>query len=325
VLAQIIAYSPFYFDGNYPGGGARFYADVLPIEHVLAAVAITRFAHVARTPSLALGRASAALAFVPFGFAVRAGFDHAALRDREGGRPMFEPQRVEPLGSALVYFDTDHGLNLAYAPRPAWAPSRADPIEAVRFHGDALDRWTWESRGRPPAFRYQFQISSSGLAEVSLLPLSFELDAPLGIEGESLWPVLGQARGFAWPEHASGTCASGSRWLALRPADEHLPAVVSVSLPARWIAGRTLAPRIASIGSPKGKLSLVVDELETRSWETFTDRPEEQLNRPVCRDLPPETVPSSARSVRLLFQRNAGTPDGVLALDRLDVDSPKSH
>ncbi|WP_199693385.1 hypothetical protein, partial [Sorangium cellulosum] len=39
LLLQIAAYAPFYFDGNYPGGGARLFADVLPIEHVLAAMA----------------------------------------------------------------------------------------------------------------------------------------------------------------------------------------------------------------------------------------------------------------------------------------------
>src|SRR5438093_275103 len=32
VVGHVLAYAPFYFDGNYPGGGARFYADILPIE-----------------------------------------------------------------------------------------------------------------------------------------------------------------------------------------------------------------------------------------------------------------------------------------------------
>ncbi|MGC4064265.1 MAG: hypothetical protein QM784_06390 [Polyangiaceae bacterium] len=37
ILAVIVAYVPFYFDGSYPGGGARFYADVIPLEHALIA------------------------------------------------------------------------------------------------------------------------------------------------------------------------------------------------------------------------------------------------------------------------------------------------
>jgi len=36
VLGVMLAYVPFYFDGSYPGGGARLFADVLPLEHVLA-------------------------------------------------------------------------------------------------------------------------------------------------------------------------------------------------------------------------------------------------------------------------------------------------
>ena len=34
----VIAYAPFYFDGNYPAGGARLLSDVLAVEHVLALV-----------------------------------------------------------------------------------------------------------------------------------------------------------------------------------------------------------------------------------------------------------------------------------------------
>jgi hypothetical protein len=37
VGGQILAYAPFYFDGNYPGGGGRFFADVLPVGFVRAA------------------------------------------------------------------------------------------------------------------------------------------------------------------------------------------------------------------------------------------------------------------------------------------------
>ncbi len=40
VLLQVLAYAPFYFDGDYPGGGARFFADILPLEHVLVGLAL---------------------------------------------------------------------------------------------------------------------------------------------------------------------------------------------------------------------------------------------------------------------------------------------
>ncbi|MEO7331365.1 MAG: hypothetical protein ABI193_22505, partial [Minicystis sp.] len=48
IVAQILAYAPFYFDGNYPGGGARFFADLLPLEHVLLALCMAEIA--ARRP-----------------------------------------------------------------------------------------------------------------------------------------------------------------------------------------------------------------------------------------------------------------------------------
>ncbi|MDF2697441.1 MAG: hypothetical protein K0S65_5824, partial [Labilithrix sp.] len=37
---QVLAYVPFYFDGDYPGGGARFFADVLPVEHALVMIGV---------------------------------------------------------------------------------------------------------------------------------------------------------------------------------------------------------------------------------------------------------------------------------------------
>src|SRR5262249_30291572 len=109
IAAQVLAYVPFYFDGNYPGGGARFYCDALPIEHVLVAIAVVRLA----PPHATLDRwAAGTVALALAGFGLRAGFDHAALRDREGGRPFFEPSELARAGvdRGLVFIDTDHGF-----------------------------------------------------------------------------------------------------------------------------------------------------------------------------------------------------------------------
>ena len=78
VLANVLAYAPFYFPGSYPGAGARFYADVLPLEHGLLALALVR-----------LGIARFAPAAMLFGFSLHAVHEHVALAEREGGRPMF--------------------------------------------------------------------------------------------------------------------------------------------------------------------------------------------------------------------------------------------
>src|SRR5262249_29657369 len=179
VAAQVIAYAPFYFDGNYPGGGGRLFCDVLPVEHVLAAVAVAAWA--ARPPHPRLAAGSVALALL--GFAFRAGFDHAALRDRDGGRPFFEPAELARAGvdRGLVFVDTDHGFDLAFDPAPRGG------LEVARFHGDALDRMTWEAHGRPPAYRHRVAIPSIIVEPLVFAPITRA--STLSIEGESLWPA----------------------------------------------------------------------------------------------------------------------------------------
>jgi hypothetical protein len=87
VGAQIVAYAPFYFDGSYPGGGARFFADVLPVEHALMALATAWV--LPRVPLLRKGLFVVGLACL--GFATHAVFDPQALAGRDGGRPVHGP------------------------------------------------------------------------------------------------------------------------------------------------------------------------------------------------------------------------------------------
>ncbi len=219
VLAQWLAYAPFYFDGNYPGGGARMFAEVLPIEHVLAASTLGRWRWRSRTipaPRAAAWLLGASL----LGFGVHLGAQHGALREREGGRPMFVPSAAPSTG--LVFVDTDHGFLLAYDPR--------HPDRVARWHGDALDRLRWLDAGRPPAFRYDHDFDG-GPPRVT--PLS--LAAPQGrIEGESLWPPAAQRGLWAFPRHAASPCASGGRVLQLTPdlASAAAPPEVRLALPA---------------------------------------------------------------------------------------------
>ena len=85
---QVLAYLPFYFDGDYPGGGARFFADVLPVEHALAMLGMSLVVkNVERGLHVVLGLALA-------GFAVHGAFEHGKLRDRDGGVPLFEPDVI---------------------------------------------------------------------------------------------------------------------------------------------------------------------------------------------------------------------------------------
>ena len=305
VIAQILAYAPFYFDGNYPGGGGRFFCDVLPVEHALAAAAIVAIASKSRAPERWM---AASLALPLLGFAVRAGFDHAMLRSRDGGRPLFEPEVLARAGVArgLVFVDTDHGFDLAHDPAP-----HGDLVFA-RFHGDGLDRLAWEARGRPPAYRYRFELSPSGRGEPSVEPIAFET-GPLFIEGESLWPPVAQVRGYARTAWASGTCASGSRWLAVHAVGDR--ATITVALPARGLAGRTLEPRLAVSEGARGELILLADGAEVHR-RSFVAPPG---SAPACLDLPAIRVPPGVAHLRLTVAREGG--GGLVALDRVTARS----
>lgn len=323
-LAQIGAYVPFYFDGNYPGGGARFFADVLPFEHVLAAIAVVHLAaRAAPRARWAIGAAAVALGLA--GFAFRAGFDHASLRDRDGGRPMFEPERLAEAGvtRGLLFFDTDHGYNLALDPADSARKAAASGgFEVVRFHGDDLDRWVWEARGRPPAFRYRFLIPSDSRersAKVTVEPLSWPSPAAdnASIEGESLWPPLEQQGGFALASWTSAPCASAARWLAVHADTKGAPAKVRVELPAPFARGRSVSPRVALGAGALGEVSLVVDGIIAHVW-----RLEGPQSGPVaCVDLESAPATEGARRIELVLQREAST--AVLALDRVSLVGKK--
>ena len=312
VLAQIAAYVPFYFDGNYPGGGARFFCDVLPVEHALAAAAVANLALRRRAPER---WAAGAIALALAGFAFRAGFDHAQLRDRDGGRPLFEPAELARAGvtRGLVFVDTDHGFDLAYEPaRPSLRG-----LTFARLRHDALDRLAWEAQGRPPAFRYRFAIPpGGGFASVSVEPFIFPPPpASLVIEGESLWPPLEQRGGWASPDFAAGTCASASRWLALRAADERAPASITVELPAPWLAGRPISPRVAVGAGAAGDLALLADGVEIRRW-SFTSPGDAAIT---CLDLPAVAAPAAALQLRLTFLRAGNAGRSLVALDAVRV------
>jgi hypothetical protein len=199
VLLVVLAYLPFYFPGSYPGGGARLLADALPLEHVLVAAALTR-----------LGLATVTPGVVVLGFALSTVHAHLALRERDGGRPMFDAHVLAEHGvtHGLVWVDSDHGFALGHD------PAARDPktsLIVARFRGDAHDRALWENLGRPASFRYGCS-SATGSASLN----KFEPPAERWRwEAEAEWPLLSASAGWAHPDFAP--CLSRGRGLRLRP------------------------------------------------------------------------------------------------------------
>ena len=242
ILGLFVAYAPFYFDGSYPGGGARMFADILPLEHVLVAFGASR---------LRIARFVVPVALL--GFAVRASYGHASLASREGGRPMFEPGRLAAAGvsKGLVFVDTDHGYNLGFDPR---VPDADSGVVIARRRGDRLDWLTWDALGRPPAYRYAFDLS--GEAAPSLRAWQGGPDPSWLIEGESLWPVRSVDAGHAYPGFTAN-CSSKGRGLVLEPGpDGHasitlrVPTAGAEAIQARWAptAAASVRARLAWLG-----------------------------------------------------------------------------
>ncbi|HEY8076824.1 MAG TPA: hypothetical protein VIF62_22010 [Labilithrix sp.] len=236
VALQVLAYAPFYFDGNYPGGGARFFVDVLPVEHVLLVLAVARFASV---PDRLARGATMLVAIAVAGFGVHAAFDHVLLRDRDGGRPMFEPDVLARQGvnGALVFVDTDHAFGLAYDPG---IPRPHAGVMVARLHNDDRDRILFDHLDRPPTFQYHFDLGSPGHppGEPSLVPWSPPVSGEtLRFEAEAEWPPLAQRGGFA--EAVQGSpCASQNRVLAFVPWPTSGDGEVTIEIPVpetgRW-------------------------------------------------------------------------------------------
>jgi uncharacterized membrane protein (UPF0136 family) len=195
---QALAYVPFYFDGNYPGGGARFLCEAIPFCQILVARGVCDL----KVPWLA-----PAVAVAGFGLFARHG--HEQLRDREGGRPLFEPSVVERAGVAhgLVFVDTDLGFNLGHDPR---AQDARSALLVARGHGDAHDRELYERLGRPDSFQYRYDFKGRWAPE--LVP--YVPPASARWEAEAEWPAFVE-RGSAYPLHFP--CASAGRALRLRP------------------------------------------------------------------------------------------------------------
>jgi hypothetical protein len=302
-VALVLVYAPFYFDGNYPGGGARFLADGLPLELVALAVVVPP---AATALAAKLGRAVTARRLAAglvglslVGFALRGHVDHERLRDREGGRPMFEPARLRAahVERGLVFVDTDHGFSIGFDP-----DARADRggLEIARLHGDATDRLLYEARGEPPTWLYDYDVETGGAILAPFAPRESDR-----IEGESLWPALEQSGAAALPGYPQESCEPGTRTLRVVGFGS-ARASVRLALPSLHASRvRVLAGGVAS---PDLTLRIVGDAGEL---------PKTTVAVGACTETAWLDLPENGAGLALEIE-GAPAPDGrMLTLDRI--------
>jgi hypothetical protein len=316
----MLAYAPFYFDGSYPGGGARMLVDAMAFEHVLVALGLWFGAGRNRARGHAFAVA-ATVSLCALGFSMHAGHMHRMLRERDGGRPLFEPAQVRAvLGESpkgLLFMDTDHGFNLAHDPA---ARDAGSSLIVARARYDSRDWMLWKRLGEPPSHRYvhnPFAVEPAGPRVEPWIP-----PEPVGgfvFEAEAEWPVLHQQGGYAAPAHGlSGGCVSSGRVLALVRVDDEVCVRTEIPAPPpgvyglrAWLVSEDV-PRVrvwVQVGRERVDLPLPGDSLETWAGREAT------LEGRSC--LPTEEVSIEVGRGRLMWVVCSNS--AWLGLDRLEL------
>jgi hypothetical protein len=321
---HVIAYAPFYFDGNYPGGGARLFADILPIEHALIALAVARLVSAPRFVRGAFALLATALA----GFAVHASFEHGKLAERDGGRPMFEPDLLARANvtSGLVFVDTDHGFALGHDP----SARIKNGLVIARLRNDDRDRLLFDRLDHPPTYLYKYEIpqASVGATHIPGAPpppppavapvvvpwAPGALGDTLHFEAEADWPVVSQTDGYAVPVY-SEACAFGARALLLTPTPLTGRARATITVPVPQAGRYQVALRIVQgaklpfattrgAALPNGRVTLANER-----WDWV------DVDGAACADLAVREVALTPPSAHFVLEAEGG---GV-ALDRISL------
>lgn len=219
VLALIVlplAYSGFYFAGSYPGAGARFFSELLPLWHVILAFGLCT-----------LRAASWGLGCTLLGFALHASYSHEALKSDYFGPPgrgalslphlLAQAKTSEPYFSSstpshsmrpLVFVASAHAFNLAWHAHPGILVARRtyDSRETLLAqHFSTSETWELISEKNNSSLK---RLSLPAWDPTDLTHLVFESEfdyPPLNVEG--LW---------VHPDHVLPECRSNGRALALR-------------------------------------------------------------------------------------------------------------
>lgn len=215
-----VGYSLFYFNGSYPGGGARFYSELIPLWHALMARGMVQ---------RGAGRWGVAAAL--FGYGVHANFSHQQLRSPHFGPPPSLLQGALPNHDgeqSLVFVSTAHHFNLLAQASPSVTVARNTHDARL---GLVEQQWLAEMQrpgeqlrgGQAPAARiYQFD------AEHGLVPLQSSSGTTLRFESESDYPITALSGVWVYPEALPDACVSMGK--ALRVVRTGGPAHVQFEL-----------------------------------------------------------------------------------------------
>lgn len=224
VAAFLGGYATFYFDGSIPGGGARFFFELLPLEHIALATLLVR------RDCVWLGFALSVL-----GFALHGRGSHEFVDRSQGGAPYLTASEL-PLRDGvprLVWVESDHAFLLGLVPRNFRSDGHLSGTLVARATGDL----------REQALERSLERSNEGLEVLRLeprAPVGARLrpgaadgsTAPDVLEAETLWPALRQSNGWVHPSFPPESCASRGRALVIHPGAE--PGPTSFEL---WVDG----------------------------------------------------------------------------------------
>jgi len=240
-LSLMLAYAPFYFDASYPGGGARLFADVLPLEHVLLAIALVRLEWTAFALPLSL-----------VGFALHAAFSHRALAEREHGRPLFDDRDLARAGitHGLVFVDSDHAFDLGHEPGQLDSEHH---LVIARYEQDAHDRLLWLRLNRPPSYRYELATEQAG-TRARITPYTPSEDSTLRFRAGADWPPLSVSGG--WVSHEYVDCGWPRPGMRLHPAGPTAEIGVELELAALDSRPHSLRVRWVREAGPETILTL---------------------------------------------------------------------
>lgn len=206
LLLLTASYALFYFDGSYPGGGARFLVELLPLEQSLLALFALEKLGVARTFALSC-----------LGFSLHGSFSHEALRTRDGGAPFLDASVLEPQAPRLVFVESDHAFLSGLLPRSVeWRGSKPElrgPLVVRRSH-DAREALL--VRNLDAHDNFVIEREPPGARLVPWAPPAPPDDTPLTLEAERDYPPFGQEGLWVHPAHIAAPCVPSGRALSIR-------------------------------------------------------------------------------------------------------------